>query len=620
MRECLLATALAALVWSASARAQAPDPAQPPAPEAPGPTVGAIEWRGVHALESSELEERIFTQARPFWKLWEPRPPFDLTTLEADMQRIADTYREHGYYDATAGYQLAWNETRDEVTIEIDVIEGPPVTLESWTIDLGELPGEPDRWPKLLLADLPLEKGAVFTVALYGAAKRALSQRMWDLGFADATVTGGGEVDLATQTAQIHWVAHPGPRVRIGKIRIEGHETVDETVVRNELTIKTGDLYSDSELQKSQRQVSDLGLFRSVLIVGLPSEDVSRGPDKVTRPISVKLEERPLHSVRFGVGFGTEDKLRVQGGWLHRNIFGRADSLDVRAKYSSITREFQATLREPHLPDPRTTLWLDSRIRDDTLPAYDALGFLNRIAVERPLRLGWSGQIGYDAEATSVRKVADEAATGLTHPTSDYVLGYVDLGLRRITADSLVEPTRGTWLESSVEVASRYVGSQKNYVRWTLDGRGFLPIGPTVLAGRALLGSLTGINKTNQSELPVTKLFYSGGSAMSRGYDFQHLGSDRAPGRPVGGECLLSGSVELRFPIWGALHGVGFGDAGQLGTGPRDWQPAKLRYSVGGGLRYATPLGPIRFDVAWPLHAPSGVSNVRFWFAIGQAF
>jgi outer membrane translocation and assembly module TamA len=408
--------------------------------------------------------------------------------------------------------------------------------------------------------------------------------------------------------------------VRIGEIRIEGHQTVDESVVRDELTLKTGDLYSDSELQKSQRQVSDLGLFRSVLIVGLPSEDVSRGPGKVTRPISVKLEERPLHSVRFGLGYGTEDKLRVQGGWLHRNIFGRADTLDIRAKYSTLTREFQATLREPHLPDPRTTLWLDSRVRDDTLPAYDDLGFLNRVAVERPLRLGWSGLVGYNAEAINVRKVTEEQATGLTHPTSDYVLGYLELGLRRITADSLVEPTRGTWLETNLEVASRYVGSQKNYVRWTLDGRGFLPLGPTVLAGRVLLGSLTGINKTNQSELPVTKLFYSGGSGISRGYDYQHLGNDHAPGRAVGGESLLSGSLELRFPLWGELHGVAFGDTGQLGTGPRDWQPRKLRYSVGGGLRYATPLGPIRFDVATPLDEPSGVSNLRFWFAIGQAF
>jgi outer membrane protein assembly factor BamA len=163
------------------------------------------------------------------------------------MQRIADAYREHGYYQATASYQLSWNETRDEVAIAIDVVEGPAVTLESWTIDLGELPGDPARWPKLLLADLPLEKGAVFTVALYGTAKRTLAQRMWDLGFADATVSGGGEVDLATETAQID---------RIKTFRGARDPAAAEralAAVRTALTIRRRPL-PDTELQKSQRR------------------------------------------------------------------------------------------------------------------------------------------------------------------------------------------------------------------------------------------------------------------------------------------------------------------------------------------------------------------------------
>lgn len=613
MRACLLAIALAGLWIASDARAQQPSP---PA----APVLRAIEWRGTEALEPEQLQDRIFTQARPWWQLWKPRPPLDQATLDADMQRITDVYRENGHYRATAAYTLEWSPKQDEVTVVITVDEGPAVTLESWTIDLGELPGEPGRWPKLLLDGLPLEKGKVFTISLYGTAKRMLLQRMWDQGFADATVTGGGDVDLATETAEIHWVAHPGPRVRIGEIRIEGAKTVKSSVVRTELTFKPGDLYSDSALQQSQRQVSDLGLFRSVLILGLPSEDESRGPGKVIRPIVVRLEERPLRSVRVGAGYGTEDKVRLQAGWRHRNMFGRADPLDVNVFWSSIKTELQVTLREPHLPDPRTSLLLDSRIRDDTLPAYEDLGFLNRVGVERPLRQGWSGSIGYDAEAIDVEKVTDPNATGLANPSGNYVLGYLDFGVRRIATDSLVEPTRGTWLESGLETGSRYLGSQKSYVRWTFDARGFLPVGPVVLAGRAFIGSISGFAKTQSGDLPITKLFYSGGSAMSRGYDFQHLGNDNAPGHAVGGMSSLAASAELRFPLYGELRGVVFGDAGQLGTGPGDWQPTALRYSVGGGFRYLTPLGPIRLDIAAPLDPPPGVSNLRVWFAIGQAF
>jgi outer membrane translocation and assembly module TamA len=320
--------------------------------------------------------------------------------------------------------------------------------------------------------------------------------------------------------------------------------------------------------------------------------------------------------VRLGLGYGTEDRVRVQAGWIQRNVFGRADTLDVHARYSTLATEFQATLKEPHVPDPRTTLWLDSRIRDDTLPAYDDVALLARAAVERPLRRGWSGQVGYDVEWTNVRKVASADP----NQVEQFRLGFVELGARRITTDSLVEPTKGTWLEANVETAATWIGSQKEYVRATLDGRAFLPIGPTVLAGRALLGTISSFGRTHSDELPVTKLLYAGGSGTVRGYDFQHLGLHDSAGAAIGGKSLLNGSVEWRFPVWGELHGATFADAGQLSRGDWNWKPNELRYAVGVGLRYATPLGPVRVDVATPLDPPEGVDHWRIWFAIGQPF
>ncbi|MFI5315624.1 MAG: autotransporter assembly complex family protein [Myxococcota bacterium] len=609
-------TVAAALLAALHAHAQDAKPATA--------ELAGIEWTGVSALGTADLAARLFTQARPWWKLWADRPPFDEPTLEGDMQRIAATYREYGRYRASARYALTWNESHDRVQVRIDVDEGSAVHLSSFAVDLSEMPGGEARWKSRLLHKLPLHVGEVFTVASYGAGKRSILQHLADAGFPDAAISGGGEVDLGNDTASVDWAVHPGPRVVIGEIRVSGMQTVSDDVIRNELTFKTGDVYSDAAIQKSQRQVSDLGLFRTAQIrmdVD-PNEPPPEGdpPGKVTRPVSVVVEERPLRSVRLGLGYGTEDRLRAQIGWLHRNVLGRADSLDIHARYSSLATEFQATLKEPHLPDFRTTLWLDSRIRDETVPAYDDVALLSRVAVERPLRRGWSGQLGYNLEWTSVRSVPSEVATGLTHPLDDYLLGYVDLKLRRITADSLVEPTNGTWLEASLETASNWIGSQKSYVRWTIDGRGFLPLGPTVIAARAMFGTISGFGATHGADLPITKLFYAGGSGTVRGYDFQHLGTDDAPGSPVGGDSILSGSLELRFPIWRALRGATFIDAGQLSSDPWDWKPENLRTSVGFGFRYATPLGPIRVDIASPLNPPDGVDHVRFWFAIGQPF
>ncbi len=609
------ALSLAVILLAGSVRAQ-----EPMSAVAPAPVVRAIEWRGVSALSTSALAARLFTQERPWWKLWVERPAFDEPTLEGDMQRVAATYREFGHYRALASYALTWDDLGREVSILIDVEEGPEVRLESFSIDLAEMPNGATRWQHELVDPLPLHKGEVFTVEHYGGAKRALLKRLADRGFPDATLSGGGEVDVGTNSATIDWAVHPGPRVRIGEIRIRGMKTVSADVIQGELTFKPGDVYSDQDIQTSQRQVSDLGLFRSVLIgtIDDPNAPPPEGPPpgKVTRPIGVEVDERPLHSVRLGAGYGTEDRVRAQIGWLHRNVTGRADTLDVHARYSSLATEFQATLKEPHVPDPRTTLWIDSRIRDDTLPAYDDVTLLGRATIERALRRGWSGSIGYDLERTDVRKVS----SGDPNQIQQFLLGYLELGVRRITADSLIEPTSGTWLETSVETASRWVGSEKSFLRWTVDGRAFQPVGPTVLAARVLFGTISSFGPTHDEQLPVTKLFYAGGSATVRGYDFQHLGPDDAPGSAIGGESLLTGSLEWRFPIWRELRGATFLDAGQLSRNAWGWEPKDLRSSVGFGFRYATPLGPVRVDIATPLDPPAGVDRVRLWFAIGQPF
>jgi len=589
------------------------------------PEVGvrSISWTGLHAIDRSDLEARLFSQALPWWNLWSPLPEFDEPTLDGDMQRIAAVYRELGYYGAHARYMLERNEAGDEVKIRIAVEEGDPVHLASVAIDLSGLPGGDVRWHDRLVPSLPLKQGAVFSVGLYGGGKRKLLQQLGDAGFPDATVEGGGEVDIATNQATISWTVRPGPRVTLGVIRIEGMETVGEDVIRRELSFKSGDLYSDSEMLKSQRQISDLGIFRTTQIELEPSAEEGPGkppPERVTRDVVVRVQERSLRSVRLGLGYGTEDKLRAQIGWLHRNVTGRADSLDVRARYSSLTDEFQATLKEPHVPDPRTTLFIDSRIRDDTLPAYSAVALLGRVSIERALRLGWSGYVGYNLEWTDVRSVPNVAATELTNPLDKFLLGYVNLGVRRITTDSLVEPTRGSWLEAQVETAANWLGSQRSYVRGTVDARGYLPLGPTVLAARAMVGTISAFGPTDTAELPVTKLFYGGGSTLVRGYDFQHLGPDDAKGQAVGGDSLLVGSAEWRFPVWRELYGDTFVDAGQLSRNPWDWKWEDLRYSAGVGLRYATPLGPVRVDIATPINPPPGVDRVRVWFAIGQAF
>lgn len=583
-----------------------------------------IRFSGLAALSHADLEPVLSTKLRPGWRFWQPRTTLDERALAEDARRIVELYRERGYYEARASYTLEWSAERDAAAAEIAIEEGAPVVLESWQVDRSELPEGKGRLGPMLLEGLPLRSGEIFTLANYGGAKRMLLERLANTGYPDASISGGGSVDLETHQAVVRWVLHPGERLRFGPVRIEGLERVDEALVRQEILIREGGIYSEARLLETRQLVSDLGLFRSVVITPVVEADESAplrdSKERRIREIELRVEERPARSVRFGIGYGTEDRIRVQAGWMHRNVFGRADRFEIKGRYSSLASEFDAVLREPRVLDRTTALELGVRLRNQTTPAFDAVELRPSLALERKLRRGWSWRAAYNVEWTRVTKVPGEAEAELDDPESRFLLSYLELGVRRITTDDLVEPTRGTWLEFSLEPATSVLRSDVSYMKWTADARGFLPIAGVVLAGRVVVGTIDPIGNSGVEDLPVTKLFFAGGSGSVRGYGYQRLGPTDAEDNPLGGASLLLGSTELRFPIADALRGVIFADAGQISVDPWDWQPGELLYAAGPGLRYSTPFGPIRLDVGFPLNPPKGTTRVRAWLSIGQAF
>ena len=612
---------MVALARGASGATPPADPAG-----AGGPVVESIAWSGTQAVTPAQISPYLFTTARPWWKPWEERPPFDEGVLESDVQRISAVYRDHGYYQARATYTLAWNAAHDAVRVRITAVEGPPVHIDSWGVDLSELPGDEAHWRDRLVAPLPLHIGDVFTLDRYSEAKRMLLDGLADRGFPDATLSGGGDVNVEAGRAVVWWRVHPGAHVTFGEVRVEGLDDVNESIIRNELTFGTGESWSENDLQVSQRQLYDLGLFLSVVVApDLEGESAERGyaltPEvTVSRPVLVTVKERKPRSVRLGAGFGTEDKLRVQAGWIHRNLLGRADKLEVRARYSSLAIALESTLREPRLPDRKSVTTARARFERQTEPAYDADTASGRLLVERRLSKHWTARAGYDVEWTDVTDTRSVSEREFTDPTGRFFLSYFEVGARWNETDDELDPTRGTWLDVSASPSGRAIGSDFDYVRGTVEGRAYVPLGKAVLASRVLLGTIAPFAGTHETDLPITKLFYGGGSSSVRGYGYQRLGSTNAEGDPVGGASLLEGTLELRFPIWSALRGVGFVDAGTIAPDAWRWSTSRLLWAAGAGFRYSTPLGPLRLDAGFPLNAPSGVQGYRIWLSIGQAF
>lgn len=340
---------------------------------------------------------------------------------------------------------------------------------------------------------------------------------------------------------------------------------------------------------------------------------------RVEWPVEVEVEERPPQSVSFGLGYGTEDQLRVRTGWQHRNLFGRARSLEISGKYSSLLYGIDATLHQRHWLRPLLELEIRGSARRESPPAYDADRFGGGVALGRPLWPHWTGRIGYAYEYNTNLRLESDVGETLGLPEESR-LSTFEFGLRRVQLDDALEPRRGTWLDLSVSPSLRGIGSDLDYLKAVLEGRTYLPVRDCVLALRLRLGTLEPFGGSEQTDVPLVSRFYSGGSTSVRGFAFQKLGPLDEDGDPLGGLSLAEGSAELRFPIWRRLSGVVFVDAGRLALDSSNIGGGDFYYSTGAGLRVRTPLGPLRLDYGFLLNPPSGIDRSRLYISVGHAF
>lgn len=591
------------------------------ADEGEPPAVERIVWSGTSALSVGQLEGRMLTTPRS-WKPWVEPHPFDELTLEEDLERIRDTYRDHGYYDARVASSMAWNPSRTRVTVTVVVEEGEPVRLQRLSIEVPDPPFDATRAESLREA-LPLEPGAPFGVEPYRAARDELLGRLAEAGYPAARVSGGAEVHLELRQAEVDWRLEPGPLVSFGLPSVLGLAEVEAEVVLAELDFRTGDHFSRSALERSRRRIFDLGLFRTVSLRAVRPEPAEEAPTAPVAseewPVEIEVEERPLRTVRLGAGYGTDDGPRLLAGWQHRNFLGGARTLDLSARYSPILYGLDGSLQQRRFLHPLVDLELGGSARRETPPAYDANLFGVKASLRRPLWPLWSGHLAY-ALRFSESKVSSRVSTELDEPPENFLLSSFEVGLRRSTLDDRLDPRRGTRLDLSLESSLRAIGSEMDFLKARAEARAYYPLGPTVLALRAKLATLEPLADASESDVPVVERFYAGGSTSVRGFKFQNLPPLDASDDPLGGLSLAEASLELRFPLWRKLGGVIFVDAGQLNLAPSSFRASDVYYSTGVGFRYSTPIGPIRVDLGYLLNPPSGVDAFRPYLSVGQAF
>jgi len=349
-----------------------------------------------------------------------------------------------------------------------------------------------------------------------------------------------------------------------------------------------------------------------------------------------------------GVGYGTEEKGRVDAEYHHVNFLGGARSAGVHGRYSSLDRGIRFDFNQPYFFGARNALGLDGQRWHSETPAYlsDVTGGKvtmtrrpsGRTSMALSLLSERTDSLVYDHILADPSNVDELIALGLDPTTGRQAgtLSAVGVDFQHTTADNMLNASRGYQIALHAEEAGRLLPGTFNYFGVAADLRHYLPLGPSVVvANRVQFGNIAAANN-DPAEVPFSKKYFLGGATSLRGwgrYEVSPLLS--GTGTPIGGNTLIAFSTEVRAKIWGSFGGVLFADAGNVwatdSTTDEEQESvslADLRYDVGAGVRYHTPIGPIRLDFGYQLNPIDGLlidgqEQLRQWrlhFSIGQAF
>ncbi|MCL5777380.1 BamA/TamA family outer membrane protein [Limibaculum sp. FT325] len=490
---------------------------------------------------------------------------------------------------------------------EIAIDAGTPFTLVRHDVILSDTGAGPA--PELgPAASFGSPVGGPAEAAAILEAERAMVARLRGTGRPYAAGRGREAVaDREAATLEVDSRISAGPHHVFGPISFTGAPDVDEEYLRTYLPWAEGDVVDTALLAAFQRRLMGTRLFRAGTVT-LPDAP----PPGEAAQVTVALEQAPFRTVRAGVRYNTDEGPGVRAGIEHRNLFGANEQVEVLADASLDVQRLTTTFRKPQYLRPLQDLIAGIELRRVEEDAYDELGGTVTAGLERRLGEHWTVGAGGLAEYSSI---TDQGVT------DDALLGGIPLFAAYDGSDDLLDPKTGERLRVDLTpFGGIFANDPVTFL--TIDARAsayrrLTAEGDVVAAVRGRVGSIIA---DALSDVPQTRRLYSGGGGSVRGYAEDFVGPLDAAGDPVGGRSVLEAGGELRGRVWGDLWLAAFVEAGSVSTGTIPSLEEGVQVGTGGGIRYASPVGPIRLDVGVPLNKRDADDSFQVYISIGQAF
>ncbi len=556
-----------------------------------------------------------------------------------DLERLRFLYMTRGYLDVTFGTpRISLTGDQTGMLITIPVADGP----QYFVAGVDVMTEDPDGLlmdRSELLRGVKTITGEVFSVETSRQDIQGMTRRYRDKGYAFCNVSHKVSRDLQKRTAVITYVVEKGPPTYVANIILDGNKSTEDKVVRREMKISEGDLFKQTDIDRSKALVYRLGFFEKVEIDEKPHKGepiptrAGMPADVAWVDLVVSVKERETGIFNVGAGFSSLESYLLQARVSKNNFLGRGQTLSFQALLSSLRSIYMVSFTEPYFFD---TLWNFSVELYNTSTDYEAF---STETIGGNVSFGYRFFDDYNVFLTYKLESMDTELGGrqgfsgvpLERLTSEGLTSSLRLSLAWDTRNNRIIPTEGFYHSISYEWASPYLGGDSNFTRTFLNSRWYVPLVWDITL--RLNGTLGLIQSLTDAGVPLFERFYVGGIFSVRGFQRNSLSptipaassSDPAASLvpfPLGGNKEIILNAELELPIVKAMNIVAvlFVDAGNAFAENEPMDVLALRSSWGVGVRWWSPMGPLRFEWGFPFNPLPGEDDMVFEFTIGSAF
>ncbi len=574
-----------------------------------------IRFVGNETFSDSKLRDELASkEANTLVSWFSDRDIVESKRMGADVQLLEQFYRNHGFLDVSIESTLfTLSPDKQWFYLTFNLHEG--IQYRIGQIDLqGDM--VPSR--EILMDSITLEPGEIFSQEKLQKSIEAMNEKVGDEGYAFASVTPLFHRHLEEKTVDLTFDIEKGRKVYIERIEISGNHKTLDNVVRRELRLAEGELFSASKLNLSRKRLKKLDFFDDVR-VSLPK---GSEPDKVL--MKVDVDEKKTGSFSVGGGFSQLEKMFFTAKVNEKNFLGRGLHLNITGDVGSKTKNFNASVTEPYFLGEELSLSVSAfkqQTRLEEIVLYKQNNIGGGVSFGIPLTENVTYGIGYQYVQTNIFDIPANASLILRSQTGKQSTGELTQTIGWDTTDHPLTPHSGHRELLRVGVAG--MGGTNRFIESELSTELYVPVGADFTLSPSVKGKY--IRGYSGREVPIYRRYSLGGLETLRGFDYYGVTIlDPVTGDIIGGNKTVSASLDLFFPFpymqTVGIRGLVFMDVGTIADFGQTLKFSEMRASYGFGIQWLSPVGPVGLVWGFPIRKKAQDRLQSFNFAIGTQF